>query len=598
MPWLTDLLGRKVVGPSGDRIGRVIDLRAVRGRYPKVVAIKVRLDPKSRSTKDGPGSEASFQLEGLSLSAREARFSAPPAVCRDPSADLDLASELLDRQIVDTDGARVVRVNDILLSDAVGGFRVVGADVGLTGVLRRLGIERPATRIADALGYSIPEKLISWNYVAPLEKEGSTQVRLTVPTRLLRDLHPSELADILDQLDEERREQWLRVMSVASLAETLPETDPEVSTQAVELMSEERARRVIELMPPDEAADLLGAVDYEKAERLLALMGVQTASVLRELLGYPPDTAGGRMTPSYVALNQSDTIASAIETIRQKAGTVETVNYAYVVDDKGNLHGVISLRELLRAQPQTPISQVMTTDVISVDVDVDQEEVARIMSRYNLLAIPVLEGNSLRGIVTVDDAVDVMEEEASEDLSQVAGVYVGQGQATSGRLAGFGISLAGGAAAALILRSDRMSVAMASVAAVAWLLPLYLRTAQDLGTWSLARAMAASSLGSKARIDILAQELMAALASSALAGLLVGTFTSAWTSNLQAGIFLGTGITVGSLTASIIGLGLPSAARALRLDGLLSRGRLLAIGVGLGSIIIYAWALESLSERL
>lgn len=598
MPWLTDVLGAKVVAEGDHPVGRVIDLRALRGRYPKVVALKVRLDASGRADLDTDQAEVFIGLDHTSFDGRRIRLDAPPVLVADLSADLDLAAELMDRQIVDTEGARVVRVNDILLSDSTGGWRVVGADVGFGGVLRRLGLESSFGKVASALGYQIPQRLIAWNYVAPLEKEGSKQVRLTVPTRLLRDLHPSELADILDQLDADRREQWLRVMTVASLAETLPETDPEVSREAFNLMTEERARRVIELMPPDEAADLLGAVGYEKAERLLALMGVQTASVLRELLGYPPDTAGGRMTPSSIRLVTGTTVAGAIQKIREEAHRAETVNYAYVVDADAHLIGVLSLRELLRGSPYTKVDDLMSRDVISVEVDEDQEEVARLMSRYNLLAIPVVDERRLRGIVTVDDIVEVMQEEASEDLAQIAGVYLGQGSATTGRLAGFGLSLLGGMLAAVLLNNSRAALASGSVVAVAWLLPLYLRIAQDLGTWSLARAMAADVIGSRARLDILAQELMAALASSALAGLLVGTFASTWTDNAQAGTFLGVGIFVGSLTASVIGLGLPSAARALKLPGLMGRGRVLAVGVGLASILIYVWALESLSQRL
>lgn len=598
MPWLTDVLGAKVVGPSGRQIGRVQDLRALRGRYPKVTALKVKLDSGGRTSLGTQETEVLLGIEGTYLEPNRMRFASDPIIVLELEADLDLASELLDRQIVDTEGARVVRVNDILLSDSLGGWRVVGVDVGFSGVLRRLGLERLFSRVAAALGYQLPEKLIAWNYVAQLEKEGTKQVRLTVPTRLLRDLHPSELADILDQLDATRREQWLRVMTVASLAETLPETDPEVSREAFNLMSEERARRVIELMPPDEAADLLGAVGYQKAEKLLAMMGVQTASTLRELLGHPPDTAGGRMTPSYIELVAGTTVKQAIENIRKEAHRAETVNYAYVVDAEGKLIGVLSLRELLIGSAWANIEDLMIRDVISVEVDEDQQEVARIMSRYNLLAIPVLDDGRLRGIVTVDDVVDVMQEEASEDLAIVAGVYLGQGSATSGRLAGFGISLAGGAVGALMLQANRGVLSSASVIAVAWLLPLYLRTSQDLGTWSLARALSASLLGTRARLDVLAQELMAALASSAVAGVIVATFASTWTKNSQAGAFLGVGIFVGSLTASVIGLGMPSVAQALKLDRLLGRGRLLAIGVGLSSILIYAWALSSLSERL
>jgi Mg2+ transporter MgtE len=526
----------------------------------------------------------------------------PPAI--------QLRAELLDRQIVDIDGARVVRVNDVWLAESAGGLRVVGADVGVRGVLRRLGLERIFSGIAGALGYELPDRLIAWNYVAPLE-EGSPagpggsgepgrahNLRLTVPTHLLRELHPSELADILDQLDADRRERILTILTDAALAETLAETEPGVSSEALEALGEERARRVVEIMPPDEAADVLGSIGYERAERLLSLMGVKQASILRELLGYPPDTAGGRMTPSFVGIASGSTVQEAIDQIRREAARVETVYYSYVMDESGRLMGVLSLRQLLRASPSRRVEEVMERDVVSVSVTDDQERVARRMSRYDLLALPVVdEAGRLLGIVTVDDVVDVIEEEASEDLSEVTGVYLGEGPGVrSGRLAGFGISLVGGILAAVLLEARR--AALISVVALARLLPLYLRMTQDLGTWSLARALSGTMPDARRRRAETMQEVLAALTSAAWSALLVGAVGASWTRKPLAGVVLAAGTFVGCMAAALIGLAVPPLVRRMRLQRLLARGRPLAVMVGLASLLVYVWAIGLLASRV
>ncbi|MDQ3655715.1 MAG: CBS domain-containing protein, partial [Chloroflexota bacterium] len=316
------------------------------------------------------------------------------------------------------------------------------------------------------------------------------------------------------------------------------------------------------------------------------------------LLGYPPDTAGGRMTPSFVAVDRGATAGEAIETIRRSAREAETINYAYVLDEAGTLVGVLSLRGLLRSPPDRPVLEIMQRDVVSVTVDDDQETAGRTIARYNLLAVPVVEADGqMKGIITVDDIVEVMEEEASEDLGEVAGVYVGQGHGlTSGRLAGFGISLAGGVLAAVLLRTQRPL--LASIAAMAWLLPPYLRMTQDLGTWSLARSLASSTLHPRRQMDVLAYEMLAALAGAAVTGGLVWGIGHILTGSASAALLMGIGIFVGTLAASLIGLGLPSVLRALKLHGLLARGRPLQVIVGLSGLVIYVWVLGSLAGRI
>lgn len=625
MPWLTHLIKTRLVSSSGERVGRVLDLVAARGRYPRVVALKVKLTNAGRDLFGRDDREVSLSWEGISLSLTSdtpRAFHVNEPLIHEDNADteLHLRHALLDRQIVDIDGARVVRVNDLALSESTGGLTVVGADVGFSGVLRQLGLEPVVGKILGALGYNLRERLISWNYMAPVE-HGPEQVRLVVSNRLLKELHPGELADILDQLEPPARETILQMMSAADLALTLPETEEKVSREAIALLSEERVRTVVDLMPEDEAADLLGVIGYERSERLLGMMGIQRASVLRSLLGYPPDTAGGRMTTSFVGIAEGSTVSEAIGRIRAEAQEVETVYYAYVLDGNSSLVGILSLRGLLRAAPDRRVEALMETDVVTVHASDDQQEVARAISRYNLMAMPVVDdgefggvaaasrfdldvpeaANPLKshgrmlGIVTVDDVIDVFQEEASEDLGEVAGVYLGQGtRFVGGRLGGFLLSILAGAVGAALLEKRRSE--LLGIAAVAWLLPMYIRVSTDLGTWSLARALVASRLERQARLDAFAQELLAALAGAGFTGVLVGLFAGFWTKSAGRGVFLGVGIFVGSLAASVMGLLLPTLVRKARLGGLLG-ARAPAILVGLAGLIVYVWALNSLAGR-
>lgn len=598
MPWLTQLVNQRVADPQGRRLGRVQDLLAEQGRFPRVTRLELALNRAGRDLLGPPTSVVIVELEDILPSERT--FVLKPGAALEGLArnsDVGLKAGLLDRQIVDIEGARVVRVNDVWLAESAMGLRVVGVDVGLGGILRQLRFEGVIRSLTKALGYEITEKLIPWSYVAPLESTPG-QLQLTVASHQLRDLHPGELADILEHLDPERREWILAVMTDDRLAGILAETDPGVSRAAVEALGEDRMRRILEIMPPDEAADILGAIGYDRSERLLSLLGLGQASLLRELLGFPPETAGGRMTPSFVAVPPVASAGEVIELIRKEARRAETIYYAYVVDESGRLSGVLSFRDILRSDPSKPAGEVMVANAVSVHVMDDQEDVAHKMARYHLLALPVVDdAGVLKGIVTVDDVVEVLEEEASEDLAEVAGVYVGEGRgARAGRLAGFLASILGGMTAAVLLDSQRAM--LISVAAVAWLLPLYLRIAQDLGTWSLARALAGVNMDPGSRLDSLAQELIAALASAAAAAVLVGGFAAGWSRDFAVGGLLGVGIFVGALAASVLGLALPTVARSIPAARLLTRGRFLAMIVGVGTVVIYLWSLGSLASRI
>jgi Mg2+ transporter MgtE len=252
-----------------------------------------------------------------------------------------------------------------------------------------------------------------------------SSVQLSVTHRRLHDMHPADIADILEQLDPQQRSKVFEHLDSQQAAETMSELGEEYQSDLIDDLSESEASELLASMDPDDAADVLGELPYEKAEKLLWLMGVQDQARIRNLLGYKEKTAGGIMTTDFICVQEDATVAQTVEQIRSKSDEYDTVHYVYSVDAEKRLIGAVSLRSLVLALPETSIFDLSTRDLITASPDDDQEEVAEQISKYDLLAMPVVdEHGKLLGIVTIDDALDVMEEEHSEDL-QIAGAGAG-----------------------------------------------------------------------------------------------------------------------------------------------------------------------------
>jgi Mg/Co/Ni transporter MgtE/sporulation protein YlmC with PRC-barrel domain len=324
-----------------------------------------------------------------------------------------LKADLLDRQIVDIDGRRVVRVNDVSLDVVQGRLRLVAVDVGAAGLLRRLGIERPFRPIIRNLRLPVSERFIDWEDVDPLESSIAA-VRLRVPHAGLAELHPADLASIIDQLTPKDRAGVLASLDDEQVADAIEEMDPDTQVEVLEDLLRERAADILEEMSPDDAADLVADLSETAREEILALMEKEEADEVQELLGYPEESAGGIMTTEYIAVPANLTAAETIDRLRALEPDAETIYYVYVVDDAERLVGVLSLRDLIVAKPDTKISKAMIDEPITVRVLDDQDHVAGVIARYNLLAVPVVDDEGhLEGIVTVDDALDAVAPTAS-----------------------------------------------------------------------------------------------------------------------------------------------------------------------------------------
>jgi CBS domain-containing protein len=349
-------------------------------------------------------SVAGFDLTGARLSTDRldmAKFQQRPN-------EITLKQDLLDKQIVDIDGRKVVRVNDLRLDELDGQLRLVAVDVGAAGLLRRLGLERGYRVLARNLGLPTPERFIDWEDVDPVETSIAS-IRLRVPHAGLTELHPADLATIIDQLAPRDRAGVLAALDDEAVADAMEEMEPDTQVEVLEGLAPERAADILEEMSPDDAADLVADLSDETRQELLALMERDEAEELGGLLAYPEDTAGGMMTTEFVAVPAELTASQTIDRLRQLEPDAETIYYVYVVESDGRLVGVLSLRDLIVAQPSTPIGEVMIDEPVAVDVTADRDDVATVVARYNLLAVPVTVGDGrLVGIVTVDDAIDTI----------------------------------------------------------------------------------------------------------------------------------------------------------------------------------------------
>ena len=402
MPYLSEIRDRKVLGPSGDEIAKLIDVAIIPSdRFPPVQWAVL-------ATRNG---EHAIRWADLTSEVGHYRVRVPLdelVKAGLPDDALRLARDLMDKQIVDTHGAKVVRVNDLQLEEAGGQLRLVGADVGLRGLLRRVGGEAVAEGVAGIFGRSLPRGIIPWHLVQPIDT-GDAKVRLTVPHAKLALLHPADIADIVEDMSAEERLAVFEQLDVETAAEALAEVDPEMQVEIVGDLDEERAADILEEMAPDEAADLLQDLPEQQREDLVELMEKDEGEDVEQLLAHPEDSAGGIMTTDFVALARELTAAAAIDRLRELKPDPESAYYLYVVDADGHLDGVVSLRDLVVAEPGERLEAIMDPHILKVDAATSKEDVASLIAKYDLLAVPVVDAERrLLGTVTVDDVVELM----------------------------------------------------------------------------------------------------------------------------------------------------------------------------------------------
>jgi len=395
--YLSELLGKKIYDRRSRLLGRVRDL-VVRwpAGYPQIVGIK-----HARSNQIIPLDQvAELGPQGVFLRPEAKKTRTRPVA----PEEVFVNRWLLDKQIVDVQGAKVVRVNDIVLRrhKLAGTLLVflIAVDVGSRGLIRRLGLRR--------LSESFPERLLDWQRFKPLETR-TANLQLVVLRRDLSSLHPADIADIVEDLGRPAQAELLRHLDGRTAAEALTEMDPEVRTHLLENMTGPEASTLVRAMAPDEAADALGGLSADKRAEIFRLLHPEKARALKKLMGYREGTAGSLMTTELVSLPVSLTAQQAIDHLRNTPPAVETISYLYAVNEEEQLQGVLSLRELIVAPPDAPLEEIMRRHVVALRPQDDYETVLEITVKYDLLAVPVVDnGGRLLGIITVDDVLETL----------------------------------------------------------------------------------------------------------------------------------------------------------------------------------------------
>ncbi len=405
MAYLSELLGREVRDAKGSLVGKLADLviaPAANGDlYPRIVALAVKRNGIEPSLLPW---ESTIDLAGNKIILQR-----PLTTPFTPKGnETFLARDVMDKQVIDTNGFRVVRVNDLELAKIGDVYRLVNLDVGGRGLLRRLGLEDAFEHLAEAFRRDLPSRSIPWNELSFIPR-GDLQVH--VARNKLNELHPADIAEILEDMNPREAGQLIGVLSDEKAADVMEELEPEFQAEVLEGIPDERAADIVEEMEPDEAADVLQEMPDEQRARVFSLMEPEESAQVAELLVHPEDTAGGLMTTKYVTIPPGITAGEALRQLRASAAAreAETIYYVYSIDADEHLLGVFSLSDLVLAPPDAPIASIMHRRPVTVKVNASRQEVLEAIARYNLLAVPVVDDeNRLRGIVTADDALDMI----------------------------------------------------------------------------------------------------------------------------------------------------------------------------------------------
>jgi CBS domain-containing protein len=398
MLYLSQLLGRPIREVEGERVATLKDVIVRLGSdHPPVMGLVARF---GRLDLFVPRAHLlSFDISG-------ARISSDPVDFRRfarREGEVLLARDVLDKQLIDVDGKRVVRVNDVQLIESGGEWLVTGADVTFAGLWRRLTPH-------NFVGTNRPVEVIDWADVGYLATDAAG-VQLKSSRDKLSRLHPVEIARLAEALSRHHGSEVIEALDDETAAETLEEMHAEDQARIIGDMEEERAADILEHMSPDEAADVLGDLPKDKAVDLLERMDHEEKEDVKELLPYEDDEAGGLMTTEFVVLPKHLTAGEALARLREMAETPNMIYYLYVVEEEESwkLSGVIALRSLILADPSFPLSHVMRDEFQFAHPKDSAREVAETIAEYNLLALPVVDdAGDIAGIVTVDDAMEYL----------------------------------------------------------------------------------------------------------------------------------------------------------------------------------------------
>ncbi|HMF75799.1 MAG TPA: CBS domain-containing protein [Bryobacteraceae bacterium] len=404
--YLTELLGLKVYGLKGRLIGTLRDAALVPLIDP------VRVDRFLVGAGPGWLSIRYDQIETIAADGIRLKDELLTPYHSDEYM-LRMVRDLLDQQVIDAQGRKLVRVNDVtFVKQREGGSDVLHIreiDIGLRSILRRVltGIV-PASAIRVLQGRIAPHS-IRWEFCNVLEADPQRRVRLNISTKLLENMHPADLADIVESLGHEDRAAIFNAFDAETAADLLSEVDHEMQTSIIESLRADKAADILEEMEPSEAADVLNDLEEEQSEQILHEMEPEGKEEVEELLDFKDNTAGGLMDTGFLSLPENATVADAMAELKRNEEKIEELHNIFLVDKHNRLRANVPVAKLFFAGGDAPLQEFAMDPLISIQSDEKQDRVAEVFDKYNLLALPVLaENEELIGVITVDDIVALL----------------------------------------------------------------------------------------------------------------------------------------------------------------------------------------------
>lgn len=413
---------------------------------------------------------------------------------------------------------------------------------------------------------------------------------------IIVDLHPADIADIISHLDDDHRKYIFDMLSAEIASDVMAEMDEVSRIELIQELDESRISEIVDEMDSDDATDLVSELPDELAEKVLNKIDLQDSVEVKELLGHEEDTAGGIMAKEFVAVNKNSTVNEAIQKIRQKSDEVDYIYYVFVVDDNEKLVGIVSLKDMILAQPTTYISTIMDQDVISVNTQLDQEQVANIARKYDLVSIPVVDKQwKLVGRITFDDLADVMEDEASEDIQRMAGIADEEEfRETSTfrilrvRLPWLLVGFMGQLVSAFILKNFEAS--MNHIIASAFFIPIIMAMGGNAGIQSSTIMVRGMATGEISYLHIgrrITRELSVALLNGLICGVLILVVISIWFGQTNFGLILAVAMLIVIINASMTGALVPILLKKFDVDPAIATGPFITTSNDVIGLLIY-----------
>lgn len=420
--FLSQITGIPVIDfNTGRKAGYSFDLAAgLREMYPRVTGLIVRAK-KPKKNIYVPWKNVKNIIEGKAIFVENTRdiFSQNMKMSE---GEILLRETFWDKQIVDISGSKVVRVNDLHLLKENLNFWVVHMDVGIPGILRRLGWLRFFEVFVDLVSScKLENKFISWKFVQPISSNiGAEALALKVRHSRLSELHPADVADIVGDLGTDERIAILNFLDNETAANIFQELPMKIKIQLAEMVSEARLISIINGMAIDESVDLLSQLSKKKAYSLLHHMPSDRAAQISDLLKHPTDIAGSIMNTEFVSVKQIMPAAEVMDKIKNESKTKESIYYIYALDENNSLSGVVTLRQLLTCDPQKPVSELMRKRVTKVRVSTNVKDVAEIFYKYDFTVVPVVDKeNKIQGIITMKDAFEAVFRKIKEETEEI-----------------------------------------------------------------------------------------------------------------------------------------------------------------------------------